>query len=51
MAARLAHFAKKGQILVGDETANRIRTLFSLHSLGDVSLKNLKDSGEVSELR
>jgi class 3 adenylate cyclase len=50
LAARLAEHAQKGQILIGEETARRINWMSSLRSLGKISLKNLKDSGEVFEL-
>lgn len=50
MAARLAQYAKKGQIIVGDETARRIDQKFLLDPLGKVSLKNIKDSGTVYEV-
>jgi class 3 adenylate cyclase len=46
----LAEHAQKGQILIGEETARRINWMSSLRSLGKISLKNLKDSGEVFEL-
>jgi class 3 adenylate cyclase len=47
MAARLAQHARRGQILIGEETARRIERLFTLYPLGRVPLKNIKDSGEV----
>jgi class 3 adenylate cyclase len=50
LAARLAEHAQKGQILIGEETARRIDWMSSLRRLGKISLKNLKDSGEVFEL-
>jgi class 3 adenylate cyclase len=50
MAARLAHYAREGQIFVGEETAGRIREFFSLNSLGKVPLKNIHDSGTVYEI-
>ena len=50
MAARLAQYAKKGQIVVGDETARRIDQKFSLNPLGKVPLKNIKNSGYVYEV-
>jgi class 3 adenylate cyclase len=50
MAARLSQYARNGQILVGEETARRVEQFFSIHSLGKISLKNIKDSGEVYEI-
>jgi class 3 adenylate cyclase len=50
LAARLAQHAHQGQILIGDETAQRIKNLFSLNHLGKVPLKNIEDSGEVYEI-
>jgi class 3 adenylate cyclase len=50
MAARLSQHACNGQILVGEETARRVEQFFSIHSLGKVPLKNIKDSGEVYEI-
>jgi class 3 adenylate cyclase len=50
MAARLAHYAREGQILVGEETAGRIRDFYSLNALGNVPLKNVQDSGKVYEI-
>jgi class 3 adenylate cyclase len=50
MAARLAHYAREGQILVGEETAGRVRDFYSLNALGNVPLKNVQDSGKVYEI-
>ena len=50
MAARLSQYARNGQILVGEETTRRVEQFFSIHSLGKVPLKNIKDSGEVYEI-
>ncbi len=50
LAARLAQYAKHGQVLIGDETARRMETQYPLKSLGRVTLKNLDDSGEVFQL-
>ena len=50
MAARLSQYARNGQILVGEETARRVEQFFSIHSLGKVPLKNIKDSGKVYEI-
>jgi class 3 adenylate cyclase len=50
MAARLAQHAHQGQILIGEETARRIRNLFSMNHLGRVPLKNIEDSGKVYEI-
>jgi class 3 adenylate cyclase len=50
LAARLADYAREGQILIGEETAQRIGQFFSLTPLGKLELKNLQDSGEVYQL-
>jgi class 3 adenylate cyclase len=50
MAARLSQFARQGQILIGEETARRVEEMFILNSLGQVSLKNIENSGVVYEL-
>lgn len=49
-AARLSQHARKGQILISEETAKRIGSTFSLKPLGKVPLKNLRDSGDVYEV-
>jgi class 3 adenylate cyclase len=51
LAARLSEFGQGGQILVGEETAQRVRNDFTLHSLGKVPLKNLQYSGEIYRLK
>jgi adenylate cyclase len=50
MAARLSDYAEAGQILVDSEAARRIRGTFPLTSLGNVRLKNFKDSVEVFQV-
>jgi class 3 adenylate cyclase len=50
LAARLADYAREGQILITEETAHRIGRFFSLTNLGKVSLKNLENSGKVYQL-
>ncbi len=50
MEARLAQYAQKGPIIIGDETARRVDKKFSLDPLGKVSLKNIKDSGYIYEI-
>jgi class 3 adenylate cyclase len=50
LAARLEQYAQSGQILIGEETARRMEGLFSLNCLGKVSLKNMKNSGEIFEV-
>jgi class 3 adenylate cyclase len=50
MAARLAQYARDGQILTGDETARRVEELFSLIPLGKVPLKNIEDSAEIYQI-
>ena len=46
-AARLSQFARNGQIIIGEETAQRIGSNFALEALGKVALKNLDDSGNL----
>jgi len=50
LAARLSQYARGGQILIGEETAKRVEKFFSISGLGKLSLKNIKDSGEVYEI-
>jgi class 3 adenylate cyclase len=50
VAARLSDYAQGGQILIGEETAGRIRDFFSLSDLGRVHLKNFKDPIQVSQV-
>ena len=50
LAARLEQYGQGGQILIGDETARRVEGLFSMQRLGEVSLKNMKNSGEIFEV-
>ena len=50
LAARLSEYGDRGQVLVGQETAKRIRQDFSLNSLGRVPLKNMENPGEVFEV-
>jgi class 3 adenylate cyclase len=50
MAARLAQYAREGQIVIGEDTAQRVGKSFSLNRLGKVPLKNIEDSGEVYEI-
>jgi len=50
MAARLSQYARKGQILLGDETARRVEKDYPLRSIGKVDLKNIKDTGEIFEI-
>ena len=49
-AARLSQHARRGQILISEETAQRIGNTFSLKPLGKVPLKNLNDSGDIFEV-
>jgi class 3 adenylate cyclase len=51
MAARLSDYAQGGQILMGEETARRVRELFPLTSLGRVQLKNFKDPVEIYQIK
>jgi class 3 adenylate cyclase len=50
MAARLSQYAKKGQILLGEETARRVEKNYPLDKIGKIPLKNVKDSGEIYEI-
>ena len=50
MAARLCQYAKKGQILLGEETARRVEEDYPLDKIGKIPLKNVKDSGEIYEI-
>ncbi len=50
MAARLSQYAKDGQILLGEETAQRVEKDYPLNSIGKIPLKNIKDSGEIYEI-
>jgi len=50
MAARLSQYAKKGQILLGEETARRVEKDYPLNSIGKIPLKNIKDPGEIYEI-
>ena len=50
MAARLSEYAKAGQILLGEETARRVKKDYPLNSIGKIPLKNIKDSGEIYEI-
>lgn len=50
LAARLSEFGQGGQILVGEETARRVKEDFPLHPLGKIPLKNLQYSGEIYQL-
>ena len=50
MAARLAQYARNGQILIGEETARRTEQVFSMRRLGKIPLKNIKDSGDVYQI-
>jgi len=50
LAARLGNHAAGGQILLGPETARRVRDRFLLRSLGLLSLKNLSSPVEAWEV-
>jgi class 3 adenylate cyclase len=50
LAARLEQYAQGGQILIGEETARRVEGLFPMKRLGEISLKNMKNSGEIFEV-
>jgi class 3 adenylate cyclase len=50
MAARLSQYAKRGQILLGEETARRVEKDYPLDKIGKIPLKNVKDSGEIYEI-
>ena len=51
LAARLGDRAAGGEILIGKETAERVRGRFLLRGLGPVQLKNFTDSVEAWEVR
>jgi len=51
MAARLSDYAQAGQILIDTETAGRIRGRFPLTSLGNVQLKNFRNTVEVFQVK
>jgi class 3 adenylate cyclase len=51
LAARLSEYGSGGQTLIGEETARRIREVYSLNPMGRVTLKNLEDSGEIYEVK
>jgi len=50
MAARLSQYAKEGRILLGEETARRVEKDYTLRSIGEIPLKNIKESGEIYEI-
>ncbi len=51
LAARLSDYADGGQILIGEETARRVGESFPLTRLGEVTLRNFKDSAKVYEIQ
>lgn len=50
LAARLANYAEKGQILIGEETAHRVEGRYSRRPVEGVKLKNLAAFGRVFEV-
>jgi class 3 adenylate cyclase/HAMP domain-containing protein len=50
LAARFCNAAQHGQILIGPETARRVRSAFPVRSLGPLTLKNVASPVEVWEL-
>lgn len=50
LAARLGGLATNGHILLGPETANRVKGYFALKSLGEVELKNVQEPTLVYEV-
>lgn len=50
LAARLAATAEPGQILLGPETASRIKGLFEMQDLGEIHFKNFRDPVKVYNL-
>ena len=50
LAARLGDHARSGQVIVSQETAQRVSARFLLKKLGRVSLKNVSESLEVWEV-
>ncbi len=49
-AQRLQSVAKAGQILINEESFQKIKESFNCHKVGDLSLKNKKDSAVVYEV-
>ncbi len=50
LAARLAQYARGGQVLIGEDAARRIDGRFSWNHLGKIPLKNIENSGQVYEI-
>jgi class 3 adenylate cyclase len=50
LAARLGDHARSGQVLLSQETAQRVKARFSLKRVGRVSLKNVSEPVDVWEL-
>ncbi|MBW2178181.1 MAG: adenylate/guanylate cyclase domain-containing protein [Deltaproteobacteria bacterium] len=50
LAARLSNYAQGGRILIGGETARRVKEQYTLQPLEGVSLKNLADVGPLFEV-
>lgn len=50
LAARLSDYAQGGKILIGEETAARVKKRFRIKPLQGVALKNLEDFGPVYEV-
>jgi class 3 adenylate cyclase len=50
LAARLGDHARSGQVLLSQETAQRVKARFSLKKVGRVSVKNVSEPVDVWEL-
>ena len=50
LAARLSQYGHGGQILIGEETAQRLGKRFQLTPMEEVSLKNMRDPGKVFQV-
>ncbi|MBI3326248.1 MAG: HAMP domain-containing protein [Nitrospinae bacterium] len=50
LAARLGGLATNGRVLLGPETANRVKGYFALKSVGEVELKNVQEPTLVYEV-
>ena len=51
VAARIGALATNGEILVGPETAKKVKTLFPMESIGEQHLKNVKEPVQVYKIK
>lgn len=51
VAARIGAQAKNGEILVGPNTAKKVKALFPLKSIGEQQLKNVKEPVEIFKIQ